>query len=243
MSSHLNLPVQGISFFYGAYGEYISFSALTTMHNTVELRRSLRQSRKQLSPSQRQKYNCAINQRFIRSGLLLRASSIATFLPNDGEVDLSLLIQTCAARRIAHFLPVIKKNNQLNFSRYKWGDQLSLNQFGIPEPVNAASLSSALFTIIVLPLVGFDLSGNRLGMGGGYYDKTLAFVNQSNCFKRPLLIGAAYEVQLSKKIQANKWDVGLDAVITEHRVIAFSKRAKAQLITATRNTINNESLL
>lgn len=229
MSSHLNLSVQGISFFYGVYGEYISFSALTTMHNTVELRRALRRSRNQLSGSQRHQYNFAINQRIIRSGLLLRASSIATFLPNDGEVDLSLLIQTCTTRRVAHFLPVIKKNNQLNFSLYKWGNELSLNQFGIPEPIKTATLSSKLFTTIILPLVGFDLAGNRIGMGGGYYDKTLAFVNQPSCIKRPLLIGAAYEVQHCEKIQANTWDVELDAVITERRILLFSKRAKALL--------------
>lgn len=76
--------------------------------------------------------------------------------------------------------------------------------------------------LIILPLVAFDLSGNRLGMGGGFYDRTLSFKHQRCHWKGPKLIGIAHELQRVDLLPVNDWDIPLDAVITEQKLYQFT---------------------
>jgi 5-formyltetrahydrofolate cyclo-ligase len=94
--------------------------------------------------------------------------------------------------------------------------RLQENRFGIPEPcVPARALVRAqLLDLILVPLVAFDASGNRLGMGGGYYDRSLAFVAQRQHWRKPHVVGLAYEFQRVARMPANAWDVPLAAVVT-----------------------------
>ena len=100
------------------------------------------------------------------------------------------------------------------------GDRLVRNRFGIPEPSlrqHRIALPWAL-DVILVPLVGFDSACRRLGMGGGFYDRTLGFLRHRTHWRRPTLIGLAHECQRVAELEAQPWDVPLDMVVTEKRV-------------------------
>ena len=194
-----------------------------------KLRRSLRNARQQIPANKRIHFDYQINQRIIRSGLLLRQPRIASYMAHNGEPDLGLLIKTCSDRHLAHHLPTLTRKQTLLFAKYSWGDQVKYNQFNIEEANTKTTISSKFLSIILMPLVGYDKLGNRLGAGGGYYDRTLSYTASPGCTKRPLLIGIAYSNQEVDSITTQPWDIPLDAIINEQRIICFSNRATSLL--------------
>ncbi|PHS73178.1 MAG: 5-formyltetrahydrofolate cyclo-ligase [Cycloclasticus sp.] len=194
----------------------------------ISLRHTLRRERRKLPFASRSAFDFNINQALLNSGLLLRSPHIAGYLANDGEPSISLFINTCFERNITHYLPVIHKKT-LHFSAYASGDSLKNNIFNIPEPETRLLIPSKFLSVVLLPLVAYDNQGNRLGMGGGYYDCSLRFLLNSNCKKRPLLIGIAYSLQCVKHIERQPWDIALDAVVTENGLECFTTRAKQLL--------------
>ncbi|PHR50819.1 MULTISPECIES: 5-formyltetrahydrofolate cyclo-ligase [Cycloclasticus] len=193
------------------------------------LRQSLRRRRNAISTSDRARFDYSINQHLLKTGLLLRSSSAASYLANDGEPTLDLFIQACSKTRCKHYLPALNKQ-RLRFSSYLWGDPLENNRFNIPEPAKQLYLPAKLLTSILIPLVGFDQLGHRIGMGGGYYDRTLNFMLSPACKKKPLLVGIAYSLQMVDTIKPEAWDVPLDAIVTELGVVCFSAKAKQRLL-------------
>jgi 5-formyltetrahydrofolate cyclo-ligase len=200
------------------------------LQTATSLRQLLRQQRNNISSSDRAKFDYSINQSIIKTALLMRSPKIASYLANDGEPALNLFIKTCSAGLSNHYLPVLSKQ-QLIFSPYSWGDELKNNCFNILEPSTKHVLPARLLSTILIPLVGFDHQGHRVGMGGGYYDRTLSFMLNPLCQKKPLLIGIAYSVQKIEEIKPQPWDVPLDAVITERGLSCFSIKAKHYLRT------------
>ena len=188
-----------------------------------QLRRTLRQQRNALTPHLRQRFNQCINQHLLNSKLLQRASSIACYLANDGEPSLDAFIQAATQSKCTIYLPVLD-DRKLSFAAYQFGDQLSKNQFNIPEPTSKCFIAAERLPVILVPLVGFDAKGNRLGMGGGYYDRSLSFMKQPDAQNTPLLIGIAYQAQHTIRLDAQPWDIPLDAVITENGITAFNQR-------------------
>ncbi len=151
------------------------------------------------------------------------ARRIAAFWPADGELDPHPLL--AAAQRgggASILLPVLRPGQQrrLWFVRYAPGDTLTANRLGIPEPRRGRQGPHQTWALdlILVPLVGFDAHCNRLGMGGGYYDRTLAFLRQRRHWLRPRLIGIAHECQRVTRLALRPWDVPLDAVATERRI-------------------------
>lgn len=117
------------------------------------------------------------------------------------------------------YLPVIRSTS-LEFRRYGKGDRLHKNRFGIPEPLACQpTLKAAELDLILVPLVGFDSRGNRLGMGAGFYDR---------CFRhsraRPWRIGVAHELQKVARIPQDPWDKPMQAVLTDCR--SYTARQK-----------------
>ena len=119
----------------------------------------------------------------------------------------------------AFFLPKLSEiaDAILIFQRWSVGDPVEPNRFGIPEPVAAEILAASALDVVLLPAVGFDRQGHRLGTGGGYYDRTFAFRKQSPA--PPLLIGIAFACQEVEAIEVATWDVDLDWVVTEREAI------------------------
>ena len=148
------------------------------------------------------------------------ARRIAIYLPNDGEIDPSALIQQANAYGKACFLPVIRplKKKRLHFVRYRPTTPLVKNRYGIQEPQLSTPSITPLWTldIIFVPLVAFDRFGTRLGMGGGYYDRTLADTVRTN---KPRLIGLAHSCQEVDRLERSAWDVPMDLIATEKELI------------------------
>jgi 5-formyltetrahydrofolate cyclo-ligase len=111
----------------------------------------------------------------------------------------------------------------MRFAAYQPGMRMALNRFSIAEPAlpRAELLAAECLDLIIMPLVGFDAGGNRLGMGGGFYDRTLAFLQHRGRWRRPLLFGLAYEFQRVDGLQPRCWDVPLDGVITDRYLRYF----------------------
>lgn len=193
----------------------------------------LRKSRNDIHPTTRRRYNRLIHQHLLASGLFNRNARIAGYLANDGEPSIDLMIQSQHKANRAVYLPALRKQ-QLSFKPYRFNDRLMNNKFNIPEPIGHQCFSPKYLNIILMPLVGFDEHGNRLGMGGGFYDRTLRFTLRASCKKRPLLIGIAYSQQKVDKLHKQAWDIPLDAVMTEQGLQCFSIKSQSLLRPTTR---------
>jgi len=137
-------------------------------------------------------------------------------------MDLAPLMQLLRGNARQVFLPVLHGSG-LWFFPYKDNTPLEPNRYGILEPrLSARARCPAReLDIVLMPLVAFDPSGNRLGMGGGYYDRTFAYLDARAIWKRPLLIGIAYEFQRVASLPSQTWDVPLDGVATEKQLYHF----------------------
>ena len=196
------------------------------MSSRTELRKTLRQRRRALNSQQQTQLSLSICQHLSRSQFFLRAKHLALYLPNDGEVDLSPLIEHAWATNKIVYLPVLglRFTGRLWFVPYQTGDKLYRNRFGIAEPVHAHKdryLPPRSLDLILLPLVGFDRTGHRLGMGGGFYDKSLVQRHIAPRWRRPKCIGVAYGLQEVPQLQEQIWDVPLDGITTEHGIQIF----------------------
>jgi 5-formyltetrahydrofolate cyclo-ligase len=106
------------------------------------------------------------------------------------------------------------------FIEHRKGEPLINNQFSIPEPsirLRQPTKPWAL-DLVIMPLVAFDADCNRLGMGGGYYDRTFAYLNKRRFWRKPILIGVAHECQRVANLESEVWDIPLDAVVTEEKI-------------------------
>ncbi|HBD13021.1 MAG TPA: 5-formyltetrahydrofolate cyclo-ligase [Porticoccaceae bacterium] len=191
-----------------------------------QLRRSMRQRRRKLSPAHARNASRQILSHLSRDQYLLRADRVALYMANDGEIDPGDLLQDALQRKVACYLPVLQplRRGHLHFVRYRGQERMRRNRFGIAEPrLKPGNIADPwTLDIIFLPLVAFDREGNRLGMGGGYYDRTLASLRQRTR-RRPRLIGLAYSSQEVPSLTPSPWDVGMDAVVTEKALIRFER--------------------
>lgn len=159
----------------------------------------------------------------INSPEFARAKTVACYLANDGEIDLGRVIEAIWARGKTAYVPVLF-TPKLWFYPLSPDTPLQRNRFGIWEPALAPSARCHVhrLDLVLVPLVAFDSSGNRLGMGGGYYDQTFGFQLVRKYWKRPTLLGVAYELQRKDDIAAQRWDVPLAGVVTERTHYRFS---------------------
>lgn len=143
------------------------------------LRRKLRQTRRQLSPAQQRHAARRLYRQLSHHPLFRRARHIALYLPNDGEIDPRLLLRAAQRRGKATYLPVLNPwpRTRMVFQRIEPGERLRRNRFGIFEPVIRTARQRRVWALdlLLMPLVGFDGNGGRLGMGGGFYDRSLAY--------------------------------------------------------------------
>lgn len=150
-----------------------------------------------------------------------RCGHVAGYWAMDGEIGLHAW-QLRLPPACVYCLPVLCSDQRLRFAPWRAGEPLVSNRYGIPEPEVAPSalLEADALALVVLPLVGFDRLGNRLGMGSGWYDRTFAFRQRRAA--PPYLVGAAFDLQQVPGIVAESWDVRLDAVCTESAILDFT---------------------
>ncbi len=191
------------------------------------LRRTLRAARRALTADEQHRHGLRLAARLGTPMPLRAARRIALYLPADGEIDTAPLIARLRRLKRRCFLPVLRgaPHYSLWFAEFRPGDKLIPNRFRIPEPSlrHRKPVAAWGLDLILLPLVGFDETGNRLGMGGGYYDRTLAFLRRRRHWQRPRLIGLAHDCQRVARIDANPWDIPLDGVATETRLYRWKR--------------------
>ncbi|RLV61732.1 5-formyltetrahydrofolate cyclo-ligase [Parashewanella curva] len=185
----------------------------TTVRN--QLRQQIRKQRRALSQLQQQLFAEQASERLLSHLIETQSHSVALYLSFDGELDTTPLITKLWASGIKTYLPVLHPFTQghLLFVEYQSSSPMKHNKFGIAEPVLACDkvLPVDQLDVIITPLVAFDEQGNRMGMGGGYYDRTLAYLESKNSIK---IIGFAHDCQKVESLPVEAWDKPLSSVIT-----------------------------
>jgi len=183
------------------------------------LRRQLRQARRQLSPLQQRKAAKNLYRQLAQHPLFRRARHVALYLPNDGEIDPRALLLEAQRRGKATYLPVLNAwpRTRMAFQRIMPNEYLKPNRFGIAEPAFRPARQRPIWTLdlVLMPLVGFDEHGGRLGMGGGFYDRSLAYRSRRKNGHKPTLLGLAHECQKVDRLPLASWDVPLQATVTD----------------------------
>ncbi len=196
------------------------------------LRQTLRRSRRALQGPDRGWREAAILDALRQHPVFRRARRIALYWPADGEVDLRPLashlrtgLRTGQRTGQRLFLPVLAFGLRLRFVPWRPGLPMRPNRFRIPEPCHAPAerVRARELDLILMPLVGFDDAGNRLGMGGGFYDRTLAFRHARRRWRKPFLLGVAFGLQRCAGLPAQAWDVPLDGILTEDGIRLFDR--------------------
>jgi 5-formyltetrahydrofolate cyclo-ligase len=187
-----------------------------------QLRKHYRERRKALSAQFQAHAAAGLLDQFIRLKTLCDITHIGAFIANDGEVSPHLLIEHCWSNDIGVSLPILDPEHpgHLMFVEYLADSDMQVNQYGIPEPVLSHTNLTPLSNIghLLMPLVAFDQFGHRLGMGGGYYDRTLAHKSEDH----PMLIGVAHEEQYCDSLPVEDWDIPLKQILTPQRHITFN---------------------
>lgn len=195
----------------------------------AELRRRLRRARNAVSDGVRTHAARLAVRAALRLRLLNRKRRAGFYIPAKGEFDCLPLMDRALRMKMASYLPMVPPSRQkkLWFSRLGDGPHWALNRYGIPEYVrHDGRIRASGLDILFMPLLGFDSDGYRMGMGGGYYDSSLAYLARRGRWHRPRLVGLAFEAQGVDQLPIDPWDIPLDAVITERRCRCFGHRGR-----------------
>ena len=143
----------------------------------------------------------------------LKSKNVGGYFTSNFEIDDLKILEMMEKKNFNVSLPAIKENNQMNFLQWSINDPLKINKFGIPEPISSKIIDP---DILLVPLVSFDSKLNRLGYGGGFYDR---YIEKIEKVKKVIKIGLAFSYQKIKKIPINKFDKKLDFIITEKEIL------------------------
>lgn len=178
------------------------------------LRTALRERRRSIPAAQRIAAAEALAERLLALPFAPREGHVAGYWAVDGEIALHAW-QLRLPPTVTYCLPVLHADGRLRFAPWRAGSPLVSNRHGIPEPdvPETALLPAYAMQFVAVPLVGFDVQGQRLGMGAGWYDRS--FANRQSLPAPPWLVGVAFGLQQVDVLGSNDWDVAMDAVCTE----------------------------
>lgn len=198
-----------------------------TDSDKARIRRAARERRRALDGAAQRRASRALAGRLAGLKLFAPGRRAAFYLANDGEIDPAEAMRRAARCGTLCLLPIVPARGRrvLRFAPVDEATGYRPNRFGIDEPqVPRRMLLDAIeIDVILLPLVAFDERGNRLGMGGGFYDATLAGRASRHCLKRPRVVGLAHECQRVERIAVQPWDVPLDCIVTGAAVYQFGR--------------------
>ena len=194
---------------------FLNQSSRGTESEKRQLRQRMRAQRQALPAATRMAAAEAVAAALLSQSAFLRPGYVAGYWAMAGELPLHAL-QLRLPATLVWCLPVITGERRLGFAPWRPGDALASNRYGIPEPDVAASslLAPEALSAVLLPLLACCRDGRRLGMGGGYYDRSFAF--RQHAPAPPLLIGVGYGFQTLPDLPADAWDVRLDAIVDEN---------------------------
>ena len=185
------------------------------------IRQTIRQQRRSLNPLQQKIAAKELFKNAVKSQLFIRHRHIALYLSSDGEIDTRYILSFLKKTPSKIYLPTIHPLNkhQIVFCRFRNFANLTKNRFGISEPHFSSKdlIAAQNLSLVLFPLVAFDSMGNRLGMGGGFYDKAFKFkLGAAN--SPPRLIGLAHDFQKQKQLPTEPWDIKLHGVMTDKKM-------------------------
>ena len=194
-----------------------------TTPDRANLRGELRAQRRAIPAPQRIAAADALADRLLALPFAPTSGYVAGYWAMDGEIALHSW-QLRLPPETVYCLPVLHDEDELRFAPWRPGDALVTNRFGIPEPdvAPASALTGDALSLVVMPLVGFDGAGHRLGMGGGWYDRCFAF--RSQAMPPPWLVGVGFDAQQVDGLPVESWDVRPDAICTGSRTLLAEAR-------------------
>jgi 5-formyltetrahydrofolate cyclo-ligase len=183
--------------------------------DSASLRRQLRARRRAIPAAERERAGRKLA-RFVDNARWLRPGRrVGIYLAMAEEIDTSALLALARRRGCRIALPRVlsKRHSRMRF--FEFDGTMTRGAYGIPEPGGRRPLRVRELDVVFMPLVGFDATGNRMGMGKGFYDRCLAHRIRLRKWRRPLLVGIAYEVQQVPHLPHGRHDVPLDVIVTE----------------------------
>jgi len=190
---------------------------LKSEHQQADIRRQIKSIRANLDPVYREAASEIIADKVIRSNWFYSAKKIGCYLATPSEVDTSSIILRAWMMKKRVFVPVVTKNFSMQFHEMKSNTDLYPNALGIYEPMHGNVLPARELDIVITPLVAFDNALNRIGMGGGCFDRTFAFLKHRKFLFKPKLIGVAFACQEIEKVIANPWDIRLFHIVSDNQ--------------------------
>ena len=191
----------------------------------AQLRKTLRQRLKDIPNTERQQVAVSAMQIFTRRLARPANCNIAAYWPQPTEFDCRPLLYQCQRQAAKLYLPAVTSAEHMTFRLFEATEPTACDQLNMPcPPATSPVIDGCQLDIALLPLTGFDLSGGRLGAGGGYYDRFFA-AKLGNPSVSPCLVGLAFEAQQCEQIPTRTHDVRLDAILTESRFLPFSNYA------------------
>ena len=189
------------------------------------LRSALRGRRRALSEIQQKQAAVGVLKQLKQLSEFSRSQKLAVYLANDGEISPECIVRHAWNEGKSCYLPVLDNHDKtkMHFQRYTSETVLSPNRFNIPEPILDLSLCipATELDLVLMPLTAFDVSGGRLGMGGGFYDRAFSFVKTAT---KPVLVGLAHECQKIESVPMADWDVLISGVVTEDKAYKALKQ-------------------
>jgi len=189
-----------------------------------KIRSEFRKKRQALSQQQQSSAASKLLTTCLASTKLSQAKTIACYIANDAEIDPISIIDYCWQQGKCVLLPVLHpfSKGHLLFVEYSPNSPTRKNRYGIDEPIVTSTNLCPLESIelIFTPLVAFNTQGDRLGMGGGYYDRTLAPIRRDSMPTQ--LIGLAHTCQQSDRLLTDSWDIPLDGIATPEQFFNIS---------------------
>lgn len=187
----------------------------TSDRTQAEVRIACKKLRAKINTKTRTRLSEKITTKIVASDVFLYANNIAVFVPMKTEVNIWPLIQRAWQLKKRIFAPIVQENSSLTFRHFADEDELSTNKMGLREPIDGELIQADELDLVLVPLVAFDSNQNRIGMGGGFYDRTFSFLEQTSSMSKPKLVGVAFECQRIERITPNPWDIRLFSVVTE----------------------------
>jgi 5-formyltetrahydrofolate cyclo-ligase len=196
----------------------------TQLLNRTQLRRHYCQLRQNFTSVQQQQHALQLAEQFKNYTVFQQSKHITVYAACQGEIDPIEVVKLAWRQGKYCYLPIVQptKDKTLLFALFTPDTQLHENHLHILEPVTKEPLYPAsAMDLILVPVVAFDERGNRLGMGGGYYDLTLSFKGQEYSAESPYVVGLAHELQKIERLKPEAWDIPLHAVATETTIYKF----------------------
>ncbi len=192
------------------------------MADRAALRRTLRQRRRALPRHERRCREAALR-RQLRRLLRGRFRRIGAYLPFDGEADITALLRQLVATGRTLSLPRLEgRRGHMCFVDWHPDEPLTGNRYRIAEPgPKAPRRPASKMDLVLAPVVAYDSTGTRLGMGAGYFDRHFAYLRYRRCWRRPLIVGVAFGFQEVQRLERAPWDIPLAAIVTESGIMRF----------------------